>query len=338
MIISKRIFGQMEDGTEVHCWTIKEENGIQVEVLDYGVTIHALLVPDKNGHPVDVVLGYDNLDGYLQNRGYLGGTIGRFGNRIGAASFILNGKEYQLAANNGENHLHGGIKGFDKVIWNAIETENGVKFFRLSPDGEEGYPGNLQVAVTVSVENHGLKLQYHAQTDKDTIVNLTNHSYFNLDGEGTVQEQLLQIQAEQFTPNDAGCLPTGEIVSVQGTAMDFRTAKAIGKDADNDEDYVKPFGGYDVNFVLTGKNPAITAHSDKSGITMKVYTDQPGVQLYTANNMAPRTGKYGIHYGHRSAFCLETQHYPDCIHHPEWPSCVLKAGESFDSTTIYSFE
>lgn len=337
-MISKRLFGKLADGTQVHCWTLTEENGIQAEILDYGVTIRTLVVPDKVGNPVDVVLGYDDLDGYLNNRGYLGATIGRFANRIGGASFVLNGKEYHLAANNGANHLHGGNKGFDKVVWEAEETEGGVRFSRLFPDGEEGYPGNLQVSVHVSVIHHGLKLEYHAHTDQDTIINLTNHSYFNLDGMGTVQDQMLQIQAEQFTPNDAGCLPTGEMASVKGTAMDFRRLKAIGKDADSEEMCVKQFGGYDVNFVLTGDNPAITAHSEKSGITMSVYTDQPGVQLYTANNMTPRIGKYGIRYGHRSAFCLETQHYPDCIHHPDWPGCILKAGDSFVSTTVYRFD
>lgn len=338
MKVTKRLFGNLADGTEVHCWTISEKNGIQAEVLDYGATLHKLVVPDKNGNPVDVVLGYDQLEEYLNNRGYLGATIGRFGNRIGKAEFELNGKKYQLAANNGENHLHGGNKGFDKVVWNAEEVEDGVRFSRLSPDGEEGYPGNLKVSVTMSVKNHGLELKYYAVSDQDTIVNLTNHSYFNLNGMGDVQEQTLQILADQFTINDDGCLPTGELVDVEGTAMDFRTAKAIGKDADLDEPCVKLFGGYDVNFVLKGVNPAMTAHSEKSGITMKVVTDQPGVQLYTANQMAPRVGKYGIHYGHRSAFCLETQHFPDCIHHPEWPSCVLKAGDVFESTTTYAFE
>ena len=337
MNIKKREFGTLPNGTAVHCWTICEENGIQAEVLDYGVTIRTLIAPDKDGNPVDVVLGYDDLDGYLKNRGYLGATIGRFGNRIGGAAFELNGKTYSLAANNGANHLHGGNVGFDKVVWDAVEVENGVKFSRLSPDGEEGYPGNLQLEVTVCIQNHGLELRYHAQTDQDTILNLTNHSYFNLNGMGNVQEQMLQINAETFTINDASCLPTGELVPVLGTAMDFKKPKAIGKDADNDEPCVKPFCGYDVNFVLTGKQPAITAYSKKSGIVMKTYTDQPGVQLFTANNMAPRVGKYGVLYSHRSAFCLETQHYPDCIHHPEWPTCILKAGESFDSYTIYEF-
>lgn len=336
--ITKRLFGNLEDGTPVHCWTISEKDGVEAEVLDYGATIRTLVVPDQSGNPVDVVLGYDNLEGYLSNRGYLGATIGRFGNRIGKGTFELNGKTYQLATNNGVNHLHGGNKGFDKVIWDAEAVEDGVKFSRLSTDGEEGYPGNLQVEVTMSVKNRGLELKYHAVSDQDTVINLTNHSYFNLNGMGDVQEQLLQIHADYFTANDEGCLPTGELVPVEGTAMDFREPKAIGKDADNEEACVKPFCGYDVNFVLREENPAITAYSEKSGITMKVITDQPGVQLYTANNMAPRTGKYGIKYGHRSAFCLETQHFPDCIHHPQWPSCILKAGESFDSVTTYVFE
>ena len=188
-----------------------------------------------------------------------------------------------------------------------------------------------------SWQGDGLMLHYTAQCDQDTILNLTNHSYFNLDGEGTVQEQLLKIHADCYTPNDAGCLPTGELAPVAGTAMDFRSFKAIGRDADSDEPCVKPFRGYDVNFCLDGSVPAIEAKSLKSGIVMYVTTDQPGVQLFTANHMKERIGKNGQKYGHRSAFCLETQHFPDCIHHPDWPSCVLRAGEVFDSKTIYSF-
>lgn len=337
MNIKKRCFGYMPNGSAVTCWELSN-NGIKAEILDYGVTIRTVVVPDKNGKPIDVVLGYDELDGYLNNRGYLGGTVGRFGNRIGNAIFELNGEEYQLAANNGINHLHGGNVGFDKVVWNAEEVENGVRFYRLSPDGEEGYPGNLQVFVTITLTENGIKLHYRATTDKDTIVNLTNHTYFNLNGEGNVQEQLLKINAEQFSVTDDVCLPTGELRNVEGTAMDFREFRAIGEFADSDEDCVKKFGGYDVNMVLTGKNPAVIAYSERSGILMKAITDQPGVQLYTSNNMTPRTGKSGQQYGHRSGFCLETQHFPDCIHHSEWPTCVLKVGDVFESTTIYSFE
>lgn len=337
MKISKRLFGTLKDGTQVHCWTLENDRGLRAEVLDYGATIRAIEVPARGGKTVDVVLGYDTLEGYTENGGYLGATIGRFGNRIGGGAFTLNGREYTLARNNGANHLHGGVKGFDKYVWDAEESEDGVTFTRVSPDGEEGYPGTLTVSVRFSWKGDGLAIHYHAVSDRDTVLNLTNHSYFNLDGEGTVQEQLLTLNADAFTPNDAGCLPLGVIAPVAGTAMDFRTEKPIGRDADSSEDCVRLSGGYDANFVLNAGAPSAAARSLKTGVVMTMTTDQPGVQLYTANGMGTRTGKRGLVYGHRSAFCLETQHYPDCIHHPDWPSCVLKAGEHFDSETVYAF-
>lgn len=337
MKITKRPFGTLADGTAVSCWTMENAHGLRAELLDYGATIRSVQVPNRAGRLIDVVLGYDDLAGYAGNPSFYGATIGRFGNRIGGAEFALNGKTYWLAKNNGENHLHGGLRGFDKYVWQGTEEPDGVRFTRVSPDGEEGYPGTLTVSVKFSWQGDGLMLHYTAQCDQDTILNLTNHSYFNLDGEGTVQEQLLKIHADYYTPNDAGCLPTGELAPVAGTAMDFRSFKPIGKDADSDEPCVKPFRGYDVNFCLDGSVPAIEAKSLKSGIVMHVTTDQPGVQLFTANHMKERIGKNGQQYGHRSAFCLETQHFPDCIHHPDWPSCVLRAGEVFDSKTIYSF-
>ena len=290
MKITKRPFGTLADGTAVSCWTMENAHGLRAELLDYGATICSVQVPDRAGRLIDVVLGYDDLAGYAGNPSFYGATIGRFGNRIGGAEFALNGKTYWLAKNNGENHLHGGLRGFDKYVWQGTEEPDGVRFTRVSPDGEEGYPGTLTVSVKFSWQGDGLMLHYTAQCDQDTILNLTNHSYFNLDGEGTVQEQLLKIHADYYTPNDAGCLPTGELAPVAGTA-----------------------------------------------IVMCVTTDQPGVQLFTANHMKERIGKNGQQYGHRSAFCLETQHFPDCIHHPDWPSCVLRAGEVFDSKTIYSF-
>ena len=336
-MITKRPFGTLADGRAVTCWTITSDDGLSADILDYGATIRSIRVPDKNGNLTDVVLGYDTIEGYTGNRGYYGATIGRFGNRIGGGEFDLNGKHYVLAKNNGVNHLHGGNVGFDKRIWNAEEVSDGVVFSRVSPDGEEGYPGTLNVCVKFSWQGSGLEIRYHAVSDQDTVINLTNHSYFNLNGHGDVQKQTLMIQADSFTINDEGCLPTGEIVSVAGTAMDFRTPKAIGRDADADEICVKYSKGYDANFVLNGASPAAVAHSDESGITMTMTTDQPGVQLYTANAMASRIGKAGQEYGHRAAFCLETQHFPDCIHHPDWPSCVLRAGEIFESVTTYAF-
>lgn len=336
MSVTKRFFGTTPDGAEVTCWKITDENGMQAEILDYGVTIRTLIVPDKNGNPIDVVLGYDTLEEYIEHNGYFGATVGRFANRIGKGSFTLNGQEYKLAVNNGENHLHGGKVGFNRYVWDAKEVENGVMFSMTSPDGDEGYPGTMQVQVTVSLKDSGLQLKYYAESDKDTIVNLTNHSYFNLNGKGDIHNQLLTINAESFTINDADCLPTGEIVPVENTAMDFRTERAIGEAVDSDEICVKLSGGYDANFVLSG-SPAVVARSLESGIVMTVTTDQPGVQLYTGNKTSVRNGKGGAQYSRRNGFCLETQHFPDCIHHPEWPTCILRAGEHFNSTTTYAF-
>jgi len=329
MAVTKRIFGTMPDGKEVYCWTLTNENGLQAEVLDYGATLRTLIVPDKNRKPVDVVLGYDTLEEYRKHSDYLGATVGRFANRIGNATFTLNGKEYNLAANNGTNHLHGGNVGFDKKSWDAQPGENCVVLSLLSPHGDEGYPGTLQVQLTVRLTKDSLQLHYRAVSDRDTILNLTNHSYFNLDGEGNILEHLMTLNADFFTENDANCLPTGRLLPVAGTAFDFRTEKPIGKDDG-------AVGGYDNNMILGG-DPAAVVRSEKSGIVMTVTTDQPGMQLYTANQLSHRTGKNGAKYGKGSGVCLETQHYPDAIHHPQWPTCILRAGEVFESTTVYSF-
>lgn len=337
MKILKRPFGITQSGEPVCCWTLVSDCGMEAEVLDYGATIRTIRVPDRSGALVDVVLGYDTLEGYTQNGSYYGATIGRFANRIGGGRFTLNGTEYSLACNNGANHLHGGVRGFDRHMWNAREEADGVVFTRVSPDAEEGYPGTLTVCVKFGWKGNGFSINYHAVCDQDTILNLTNHSYFNLNGRGTVQEQLLMIRAETYLQNDDGCLPTGEVASVAGTAMDFRAFKTIGRDADNDEPCVRACRGYDANFILEPGAPAAIAKSPESGIVMTVTTDQPGVQLFTSNHMKRRLGKQGQEYGHRSAFCLETQHFPDCVHHPDWPGCVLKAGELFNSETVYAF-
>jgi len=338
MSITNRPYGTMPDGTAVTCWTLTNENGLQAEVIDYGATIRTIVVPDKNGQPVDVVLGYDTLEEYRTRGGYLGATIGRFANRIGGAAFTLNGKEYQLYAGKGPNHSHGGKVGFDKVVWDSKQVGDTVAFSRLSPDGEEGYPGNLSVTVTFGWKGNTLEIRYKAETDQDTILNLTNHSYFNLNGHGSgnVHGHTMQIHADLYNVGDAACLPTGELASVEGTAMDFRTPKTIGRDVDNDEPCVKPYHGYDCNMVISG-HPVARTTGDKTGITMVTDTDQPGVQLYTANTASGIPGKSGRVYGARGAFCLETQHYPDCIHHPEWPTCILRAGETFESFTTYAF-
>ena len=338
MRISKRLFGTLQDGTQVSCWTLINEAGLQAEILDYGVVIQSLIVPDRNGDPVDVVLGYDTLEEYVSDECYLGAIIGRFANRIKGASFELNGKTYALYANEGDNHSHGGKRGFNSYVWGSAQVDDAVIFFRTSPDGEEGYPGNLDIRVTIGWKGNSLHIEYEAKSDRDTVLNVTNHSYFNLNGagSGTVNEHLMQMNAQYYTPNGEDCVPVGEIAPVAGSAMDFLTPKTIGRDADNDEPCVKFFKGYDNNFVITG-HPAATTVGDRSGITMITDTDQPGVQLYTANEMENVTGKAGKKYGFRGAFCLETQHYPDCIHHPQWPTCILKAGEEFHSFTTYTF-
>lgn len=338
MTVSCAIFGTLESGKDVFCWTLTNANGLQAQVLDYGVTIRSITVPDKNGYPVDVVLGYDTLEEYVADDAYLGATIGRFANRIRQAQFRLDGTLYTLYANDGENHLHGGKKGFNKFLWNSRREGDKVTFTRVSADGEEGYPGKLTVCVTIGWEGNSLCIRYEAQTDRDTILNLTNHSYFNLNGAGSgdVHGHMLQINAETFTENGKDCVPTGQIVPVAGTAMDFRAPKPIGRDGDMDDPCVRFFGGYDANFVISG-HPAATVVGERTGIILVVDTDQPGMQLYTANVLTDRIGKQGLPYGWRSAFCLETQHFPDSIHHPKWPSCILRAGERFCSFTSYTF-
>ena len=338
MTISRRPFGTLPDGRVITAWTLTNEKGLQAEILDYGAIIRKIIVPDQKGEPVDVVLGYDTLEEYVADDCYLGATVGRCANRIKGAAFQLNGKHYGLHANNGANHLHGGINGFHKCVWSGQQVEDKVVFSRVSPDGEEGYPGHLSVSVTFGWQGDCLTIQYDAQSDQDTVVNLTNHSYFNLNGAGNgdINLHLLEVKADRYTLNAADGIPTGEIVSVEGSAMDFRTPKPIGRDAQLDEPCVRFFKGYDSNFVLSG-HPIATAVGDKTGITLVVDTDQPGVQLYTANALTDRKGKNGKDYGFRSAFCLETQHFPDSIHHPQWPTCILRAGERLRSVTTFTF-
>ena len=331
MNITKRLFGTLADGREVTCWTL--DNGlVKLEVLDYGVTLHSLIVDG-----VDTILGYDTIEEYVANDGYVGATIGRVGNRIKNGEFELNGKTYKLFINNGKNHLHGGKEGFDKKIWSVEQIDKGIVCSYLSPDGEENYPGNLQVKVTVTLEEKAVQLHYWATTDADTILNLTNHTYFNLEGKGDILNHVVQLGADRYCAGDSGCLPTGELAAVQGTAMDFLTPHVLGERIDAEEDCVKLSGGYDSNFILSS-SPAAVVKAPNSGITMTVTTTEPGVQFYSGNFMKFRKGKGGVNYHRRYGFCLETQHYPDSIHHPEWPTCILKAGQIYESTTKYAFE
>ena len=337
MAIETCPFGVMPDGTAVTLYTLTSPTGCKAEILDYGVTIRSILVPDRVGNLVDVALGYDTLDEYRLSEGSMGATVGRFANRIARGQFTLNGVDYQLAVNNGPNHLHGGEVGFERRVWSVEATANGLRFFRLSPDGEDGYPGSMQVSVEIAwAEDCALELRYRATTDRDTPLNLTNHTYFNLNGQGDILNHRLTVAAETFLEGDDDCLPTGRILSVAGTAMDFRTERVLGASVDSDEPCVKRSGGYDSNFNLCN-SPAAVLCAPESGIVMTVTTDQPGVQVYTANFLTRRPGKNGATYDLRSGVCLETQHYPDAIHHPDWPSCVLHAGDTFTSFTRFTF-
>lgn len=337
---SQQCFGTTKSGEKVTIFRLANSKGSYVELLDYGCTIRALAVPDKDGKLVDVVLGYDHLAQYQDEDGYLGAAVGRHANRIGKGIFTLGGKEYRLAVNNGANHLHGGICGFDCYRWEHRLFDDGITFSRFSPDGEEGYPGNLRVSVTYRLtEANALEITYEAVSDADTVVNLTNHSYFNLEGAGNILGHQLQLFARQYTENDSGCLPTGVILPVEGTPMEFETAKELGQDIATKWGQVQQFGGYDHNFVLagTGLRPAAVLHAPGTGITMATSTTMPGVQLYTSNSLSPRRGKAGAWYDAHHGVCLETQFFPNAMACQNFPSPVLVAGVPYKHQTIYQF-
>ena len=337
--IEKRSFGKTARGENVTLFEIGTPE-LTACVLDYGATVQALLVMDKNGKPVDVVLGHDTIEGYETHDGYLGACVGRVANRIGGAEFTLNGKMYPLAKNDGQNHLHGGLRGFDKYVWDAEILEDGVKFSRVSPDMEEGYPGNLAVSVTYRVENGAFTITYDAKSDRDTLCNLTNHSYFNLNGGGSALSHVLQINTDQFLENSNQCMPTGKILSVDGTPFDFRAPKPVGQDIGANDQQLQNCGGYDHNFCLPDTGDlyeAAVLSSPKSGITMKTLTTMPGVQLYTANFLGPWEGKGGAMYDKRGAVCLETQFYPNAMRCEGFRKPILKAGETYHQTTVYAF-
>jgi aldose 1-epimerase len=339
-------FGKMTDGRNIQLYTLTNGSGMQVAIATYGGTVIKLLAPDRAGRLDDVALGFGAIEPYFTKSPYFGALIGRYGNRIAKGSFKLEGKNYQLAKNNGPNTLHGGLKGFDKQLWAAeVLSQNppSVRFSRLSPDGEENFPGNLKVSVTYTLTNQDeLRLDYAAQTDKTTVINLTNHTYFNLAGAGNgdILGHKIRIMASRFTPVDSTLIPTGEIKDVAGTPMDLRKWTPIGAK-------LQAVGGnpvgYDHNFVLDkypASRPSLAAEvwEPVSGRLMKVYTDQPGVQFYTGNFLdGTLKGKGGKVYRQHDAFCLETQHFPDSPNEPKFPSTVLKPGEVFRSTTIYKF-
>jgi aldose 1-epimerase len=346
--IKKEAVGKTGDQQEIDLYTLTNKNGVEARIMTYGGILLSLKTPDRSGTLGDVVLGYDNLEGYLKNNSpYLGAIIGRYGNRIANGSFSLNGHQYTLARNNGENHLHGGIKGFDKVVWKGREVRRlnsvGVALTYRSKDGEEGYPGNLSVRVVYTLTNNNeLRIDYSATTDKDTVVNLTHHSYFNLSGEGSILNHQLMINARRFTPVDEGLIPTGELRSVSGTAMDFTKPTQIGARIDQQDQQLLFGKGYDHNWVLnrTGGALALAARlSDRvSGRVVEVLTTEPGLQFYSGNFLdGSISGKGGRAYQRRSGLCLETQHFPDSPNQPSFPSTVLKRGKRYASTTVYRF-
>lgn len=336
-------------GDSVGFYTLKNANGIEITFTNYGQRLVSLHTPDRNGKFDDVVLGYATLKEFVENRNYYGSVIGRYGNRIGKGTFSIGDITYDLAKNNGENHLHGGIKGFESVVWKVDNSsENSIAFSRMSPDMEEGYPGNLDVKVTYTLnDDNELKINYKAITDKATVVNLTNHSFFNLKGEGNgdITDHLVMINADAYTPVDDGLIPTGKIETVAGTPFDFRTPKTIGRDIDSDFEQLKIGKGYDHNYVINdapknedGLKLTATITEPVSGRTMEVYTSEPGVQFYTGNFMnGSDIGKTGKPYLFRGSFCFETQHFPDSPNKPEFPSTLLNPGDVYDTDTVYKF-
>jgi aldose 1-epimerase len=345
--VEKRPFGKTPDGTPIDLYVLTNAKGMTAKIMTYGALLTELNVPDRDGKFADVVLGFDNLEGYIAGHPYFGATVGRVANRIAKGKFTLDGKEYKLATNNGPNALHGGVKGFDKVVWKgeqfaASTGVPAVSFQYVSKDGEEGYPGTLTVTVLYTLsDNNELTIEYLAKTDKATPVNLTNHSYFNLAGQGSgdILAQELQLAASQYTPTDETLIPTGDIKSVVGTPLDFTKSTAIGKHIG--EIKADPVG-YDHNFVL-GQKPgelalAARVKDPKSGRIMEVRTTEPGIQFYTGNFLdGTNKGKGGAVYKKHAAFCLETQHFPDSVNQPKFPSVILKPGEKYSSTTVYAF-
>lgn len=334
-------FGSLPDGAKVSLFTLTNTNGLTAKISNYGTIITELHVPDRKGTLGDVVLGFDNLEQYLKGHPYFGCTVGRFANRIAKGQFNLDGKQYRLAVNNGPNHLHGGLKGFDKVVWKAEpQTGAGVRFAYTSADGEEGYPGKLDVTVAMTLtDENELRLDYTAVTDRATPLNLTNHSYFNLLGEGLVLDHELTLAAQRYTPTDANLIPTGEIKEVQGTPMDFTSPRSLGAEIANIGNVE---AGYDHNYVLDGNGHAgafaARVFEPRSGRVMEMRTTEPGVQLYTANYLdGSLAGKRGVVYGRQTAFCLETQHFPDSVNQPTFPSTILRPGQTYRQTTVFKF-
>jgi len=345
----KRSFGKTRDGVPVEIYSLHNSKGMEVQITNYGGIVVSLKVPDRNGKFADVVLGFDSLDDYLKKHPYFGALIGRYGNRIGGAQFKLNGILYPLAKNDGTNHLHGGMIGFDKAVWKAKPVAgreaSALELSYLSKDGEEGYPGNLSSKVTYTLsDDNALRIDYEATTDKDTVVNLTNHSYFNLEGQGNgdILNHEITIAADHFTPVNSGLIPTGELRPVAGTPFDFREPHKIGERIAADDEQLRLGKGYDHNFVLKGADGnlrlAAQVTEPRSGRILQVYTTEPGVQFYCGNFLdGSLHGKGGKVYQRRYGFCLETQHFPDSPNKPGFPSTLLHPGSTYRTSTVYRF-
>lgn len=345
--VEEQPFGTTKEGKKITLYTLTNSHHMEVRAMNYGAIIVSLRVPDRKGQVADIVLGHDTLEGYFDNSPHLGGLVGRYANRIANGSFTLDGVKYSLPKNNGPNTLHGGIKGFDQAVWQGtpLKGKTGVAFSYLSKDGEEGFPGNLKVRVTYSLtEANELVIHYEATTDKPTVLNLSQHSYFNLAGEGTgdILNHEVMINADRFTPVDSTMIPTGELRPVKGTPLDFTAQTKVGARIDDNYEQLVLGKGYDHTFVLNGKAEglvlAVRAYEPTSGRVMEISTDQPGVQFYTGNFLdGTVTGKQGHVYKQRYGLCFETQHFPDSPNHPEFPSTVLRPGQRFHSRTTLKF-
>lgn len=341
---NKQRFGHMPDGTPVEQITLRD-GAVRCEILTYGGAVRSLTVPDRNGRAVDVVLGFDTLEDYRAQGKYIGALVGRYANRIGGSRFTLSGTEHILPANEGTNHLHGGLTGFDKQVWTITDLrETAVTLTLFSPDGQEGYPGNLSIEVTYTLSRSALEIEYRAHCDRDTLCNPTNHTYFNLSGHssGPVEWQHIQVLAGRYTPVAEGSIPTGAIEPVDGTPMDLRTPQPIGAHINDPFDQLRLTGGYDHNWAIDGWDgtlrPAARTWSSDTGIRLEVLTTLPGIQFYAGNFVAGcPAGKNGAVYVRRSGFCLESQYFPDSPNHPGFPSAVLAAGEEYRSKTVFCF-
>ena len=348
-MLTEEVFGKLDSGEEVYIYTLINKNGMKAKIINYGAVMVSLYAPDKNGNFEDVVFGFDELNGYVEDNSFIGTIVGRYGNRINKSKVTIDGTDFHLTPNEGENQLHGGPKGFFKVLWKAEPLTNdeasSLKMSYHSPDGEMGYPGNLDIEIIFTLtDDNGLKLDYNAVTDKPTVVNPTQHAYFNISGDmnNTILGDELQIDADYITPVDEHLIPAGKLMKVENTPFDFRTPHKIGERINDNNEQLKFGSGYDHNFVLNNYNGSVrkigALYNPESGRLMEIFTDQPGLQFYSGNFINGTVkGKSGTIYNYRTALCLETQHFPDSPNQPEFPSTRLNPGEKYTQTVIYKF-